>query len=118
MNIIVGEENIQDVNDRYLILELDSFRIDKKSKPIKTFCLIEEITLDSIFNFERYRDLHKNLLKNYRLKNWKFCLDALEHLKGQWNGELDSFYDVLEERVLKYQDLGTGPDWDGVIDKS
>jgi len=118
MNIIVGEENAQQVDSRYIVLELDSIRISKETNPIRTYCLIEEITLDSIFSLEQNRELHKNLIKNYRLKNWKFCLDALEHLKGQWNRELDSFYNILESRILQYQESDPGKDWDGSIDKS
>ena len=115
MNIIVGEQAASEVNGKYLILELDSFKVPEKSDPVKTYCLIEEISLDSIHGLEQMQDLHKNLIKNYRLKNWNFCLNALEHLKGQWNRELDSFYDILEDRIKEYQKQDPGPTWDGVI---
>ncbi|HAC15653.1 MAG TPA: hypothetical protein DCE78_06885 [Bacteroidetes bacterium] len=117
MNIIIGEENAREVDSRYIVLELDTIRISKEIDPIKTYCLIEEITLDLIFNLVQNCELHKNLIKNYRLKNWKFCLNALEHLKGQWNQELDSFYDSLESRILEYQKKDPGPEWNGIIDK-
>ena len=59
--------------------------------------------------------LFKNLMKNYRLQNWKFCEDALEHLIGKWNGELDTFYKEISRRVTEYKDQDLGTDWTGVI---
>ena len=117
MNIIVGESVAKKIDDRYLILELDSFQVPDNPELIKTYCLIEKITLEDIVSLEQTQDLHKNLIKNYRLKNWKFCLNALEHLTGKWNGELDSFYAILKSRIeeLKTSDLDEG--WNGSIKK-
>jgi hypothetical protein len=117
MNIIFGEDAASQVDDRYILLELDSFRLQENSHPIKTYCLIEKISLDEIFKLEHHRDLHQKLIENYYKKNWKFCLDALEHLHGQWNRELDSFYSVLQTRVFEFQSHDPGENWDGVVDK-
>ena len=117
MNIIIGQQAASEVDRRYILLELDSFKISHDQSPVKTYCLVEKITLDQIPNLENYQDLHRNLIKNYQLKNWKFCLDALEHLKGQWNHELDSFYSILEERIINFQKQDPGEDWDGTVDR-
>ena len=117
MNIIIGEENAREVDSRYIVLELDTISISKEIDPIKTYCLIEKITLDSILNLKQMQELHKNLIKNYRLKNWKFCLDAIEHLKGNWNQELDSFYSILEHRIEELQKTDLDKDWNGTINK-
>jgi len=117
MNIIVGQEIAAETDSRYLLLELDSIRVASDRDPVKTYCLIEKITLEEIFNLKHHQDLHHKLMENYRKKNWKFCLNALEHLKGQWNRDLDSFYDSIEERIIEFQQKDPGDDWDGVINK-
>ena len=38
-------------------------------------------------------------LKKPLRKNHKFVKDAIEHLKGQFGGELDSFYQHVEDRI-------------------
>ena len=117
MNIIIGQKAASEVDDRYILLELDSFKIAQGQEPVKTYCLIEKINLGEVFALESRRELHQNLIKNYRLKNWKFCLDALEHLKGSWDRELDSFYEILESRIIEFQNTDPGPNWDGIINQ-
>jgi hypothetical protein len=117
MNIILGRENIEQAQEKYTVLELDTLLINGAADPVTAYCLIEQIPIDQISNIDQFRDLHTNLMKNYRLQNWKFCEDALEHLRGKWGGELDSFYAELGRRVtdLKQQNLDSS--WTGAIIK-
>jgi len=115
MNIILGEETVQGINDRYVVLELDRLQFPNNPEPVTAYCMVESMPLDDIVLLERWRELHNNLIKNYRLRNWNFCEDAIEHLKGHWRGELDSFYDILLDRVAKYQIEEPKDDWSGVI---
>jgi len=115
MNIILGEETVQGINDRYVVLELDRLQLPNNPEPVTAYCMVESMPLDDIVLLERWRELHNNLIKNYRLRNWNFCEDAIEHLKGHWRGELDSFYDILLDRVAKYQIEEPKDDWSGVI---
>jgi adenylate cyclase len=117
MNIILGEENVKDVGDRYIVLELDTMRFSGSNEAVTAYCLVEQVPLEEMFVVTNFRELHTNLMKNYRLRNWKFCEDALEHLRGKWRGELDSFYNTLAARVAAYQANDPGADWDGVINK-
>ena len=55
---------------------------------------------------------------NYRKKEWKFCNDALDHLIGSWNGEIDSFYEEIRGRIAKYIEQDPGTDWDATIEKT
>lgn len=118
MNILLGEENIKDIDDRYLVLELDTFIFQGSDKPVKAYCLLEQLTLDEMFKIVEYQDLHTNLISNYQKKNWNYCEQAIEHLKGRWRGELDTFYDSLLERVENYKSNPPDEDWTGILDRS
>jgi hypothetical protein len=115
MYIIVGDENISSIDENYLILELDTFKTDKKLVP--TFCVVDfnNLNIDKLTNSNSHKELHDNLIKNYKLGNWDFCIAAVKYLIGKFNGELDSFYVTLVTRIneLKIQD--TIPNWDGSI---
>ena len=115
MNIMF-EDSINDkVREKYTLLELDTFRFaDSKTTSI-AYCLVENTPITEMFTIEQFLELHKNLMKNYRLQNWKFCEDALEHLTGKWNGELDTFYNEVNRRIQLYKVNDPGPEWDGVI---
>jgi len=115
MHIILGEQNVQQVGDKYVVLELDQFRTTDQNEPISAFCLIENVPIQELPQVDRYRDLHRQLIKNYREANWKFCEDALEHLQGRWNGEVDSFYSVMASRIKEQKQRDQSADWDPVV---
>jgi len=118
MNIVLGEENIKNMDERYLVLELDTFIFQGSDQPVTAYCLLEQLTLDEMFKIVEFKDLHTNLIANYRKQNWNFCEQAIEHLKGRWRGELDTFYDNLLERVETYKSTPPAANWDGTIDRS
>ena len=116
MNIIFGDSAAQKAQEKYIVLELDTFQVDQQLTT--TYALVERVTLMEMLSLETFKELHSNLLKEYRKRNWKYCEDAVEHLRGKWNGELDTFYTVLIERIqdLKTQTLDDA--WTGVIVRS
>jgi len=117
MNIVLGKENIQSLQDKYTILELDSFYLPESEMPVTAYGVVEKISIDQIATIDRFRDLHNNMMKNYRLRNWKYVEDALEHLVGQWSGEYDSFYDEMSNRVRSLKNQNLPEDWNGIFDK-
>lgn len=116
MNIILGEENVADIDGRYTVLELDTFRL-KDGNEVKSYCLVENLSLDEMMTLDRYVALHESLIRNYKKQDWNFCEQALEHLRGRWNQELDTFYDSLQQRVEQYKTTDLGPSWDAVVDR-
>ena len=118
MNIILGKENLETVDKRYVVLELDTIMIKGSTDPVTAYCLIDQLPLNEIPVAAEYSELHHNLLRNYRKRNWKYCEDAIEHLRGRWRGEVDSFYDSLTGRIQDLQTATLGPDWTGVVDKT
>jgi hypothetical protein len=57
------------------------------------------------------------MMQAYRDQNWDYCLHAISGLTGRWNGELDSFYSNLLQRVKQHQAMPPGKDYTGFIDK-
>ena len=117
MNIIFRSDLVAEIADRYTVLELDTLLFSGSSTPITAYCLIETVGLEEYVTLDRFRELHNNMMKNYRLKNWKYCEDALEHLMGKWRGELNSFYDDVAIRIKEYKEADPGENWAGIIEK-
>lgn len=113
MNIVLENNLTDEMKDKFMLVELDSFQHEPDGDAIKSFAVItkDEINVQEIHNIKQYIDLHNNLMKNYRMKNWKYCEDAIEHLQGKFRGELDSFYAVLSERIGTLKDLTLAEDW-------
>jgi hypothetical protein len=116
MHIILGDQITETLEDKYIMLELDSFQVASKCHTVSAWCLVENVPLSELPEVERYRDLHAQLIRNYRLANWKFCEDALEHLQGRWNGEVDTFYHELAARITDLRDQQIdASSWDPAI---
>lgn len=97
MNIIVGTEAAEKLKENYTVLELETFsRGDDK---ITAYCVVNEIPIMELSDLEQYKQLHADFVKEYYAGNFSFCINAAEHLKGRFNGELDSFYDIILERI-------------------
>lgn len=118
MHIILGQDNAQQFQEKYIVLELDQIKMTGSDQPISAYCVIEQMPLEEMLTIDRFKTLHENLIENYRKRNWKYCVDAVEHLRGRWHGDLDSFYDDIERRSQSYLECEPGEDWQPVIDKS
>ncbi|CAB4138187.1 hypothetical protein UFOVP328_380 [uncultured Caudovirales phage] len=118
MNIIFGKENLPEVDEKYTVLELDTFRILPVQQLVTAYCLVENIPIQNLPKVESMRDLHENLLINYRKRDWNYCEQALEHLVGFWGSEMDTYYTTLIQRIAKYSEQDPGELFDGIIEKT
>lgn len=111
--LLAQQEDIQDIADRYLVLELDTFRIKGVSVP--SWCIIDagDIGLAEMTELNHWKEQHQNLIKNWKLGNLNFVEQMIEHLRGKFGGNVDSFYTELYART---QQEKTDP-WDPVIEK-
>lgn len=116
MNIIFGRDQAAALAEKYTVLELDTIRLSETE--FTAFCVIETIPIMEMPKVESMKALHENLMINYRKRDWNYCTQALEHLVGFWNHELDTFYDSLSSRISSYIECDPGEEWDGVIEKS
>jgi hypothetical protein len=116
LNIIFGTEEVLKVQDKYIVLELDTVTI-KSSKPITVYCVIEDLSLEEITQAEIFKKLHADLMVNYKKRNWDFCLQALESLMGFWGKQVDSFYEIMRDRLLEYKENEPDTEWTGIIPK-
>lgn len=120
MNIIFAtEKEAEELREKYIVLELDTFRFGANPDPVVSWCVIDtsSVTLNDLPRMDQFVDLHNNMMRNYRLRNWKYCEDALEHLMGKWRGEIDSFYSIMDQRIRQYKEKDPGPEWNGCIVK-
>lgn len=117
MNILLDAHLHPEITEKYMLLELDSVLLPGKDTPTTAYCLIEKLSIEEMFQIEQWCNLHKNFMKNYRLRNWNYCVQALDHLTGRWQGELDSFYSTMRSRIDGFIENDPGSEWSGVLDR-
>ena len=115
MNIIF-KENSEEIGKKYVVLDLDTFSVPDGSTHT-VCCVVENIPITELENTQNLKELHANLIKNYALKNWNYCEQAIEKLMGKWGGEVDSFYVELKTRIDRLKTLDLDDLWSPVIPK-
>lgn len=112
MNIIF-DQPADELLEKFVVLELDTF--SNQARSVTAYCVIEQIPLHDFPTLPAYKETHHNLMQEYKKQNWEYCLCAIKELTGKWNGELDSFYDNLQERINIWQKDPPGADWHHAI---
>jgi hypothetical protein len=118
MHIIFGEEIGQAAAEKHIVLELDTFEVKGKQSPMTAYALVEHVPLQDMPALNHFHNLHTNLMVEYRKRNWKYCEDAMEHLRGKWNGDLDTFYTELNTRIQRLKTESLPDHWSGTVLKS
>jgi adenylate cyclase len=113
MNIIFGDP-IESIPDSFTVLPLDSFRVKDSTTPVIAWAVIEKIPLAELATAADNTKIHNELLDFYRQKQWNYCEHAIDYLMGKWNGELDTFYTDLLQRVIAFKQTPPAEDWDGL----
>ena len=118
MNIIFGTESVGLLEERYTVLELDTFVLRPTDEVVTAYCLVETIPIQEMPVIDNLKEQHRNLMAEYRKRNWRYCEDAIAHLTGKWGGELDSFYTELYQRVLTLSHQDLPESWTGYLDRA
>ena len=102
MNIIFGDA-IEQISNTHTVLELDTFKLMPSEQLVKAYCVVDTIPLAEFSILETNKKIHQQLITQYQKQDWEFCKSAATALLGRWNGQLDTFYQHLLERITKCQ---------------
>ena len=117
MHIILGDDELGQLQDKYTLLEVDQIRFHADDEPLQAYCVLENIPVNELPEIDQFTNLHKKLMENYNKQDWNFCEQALEHLQGRWGGQVDTFYTEIAQRIAKYKENDPGADWDPALNK-
>lgn len=99
MEIIFGRENAEMLREKYTVLDLET--VEKDGVSLEVFCLIpaNKIGLADLPSLDGWVKLHNEFLHGYHTQQYDYCLQCIEHLRGKFGGEVDTFYDEIESRI-------------------
>lgn len=103
MHIIFGQD-VEEIRQKHLVLELETF--DVAGQKATAYCLVppEAIAIDELADLERLKGLHDTLISALNRQDWDTVTEGIKHLRGKFKGELDSFYDILEQERVPHGD--------------
>jgi hypothetical protein len=115
MNIIFDTENIESIRNTNILLELDTFYFSSVDKSSTAYTVIENVKITDFDKIEKNQKLHSDMISAYKNKNFKLCQELIAQLLGSFDGEVDSFYRELTQRVSTLNTQNLPQDWNGTI---
>lgn len=117
VNIIFESDNAEKLSEKYIVLELDTFRFKDSDADTTAYCVVETVPLDEMADIAELTSRHESLISAFKAKQWQDCLSHAESLMGKWSGEVDTYYENISERVKEYVEAPPSDDWTHVIVK-
>jgi adenylate cyclase len=117
MHIIFDASAKAELEQKHIVLELDTMVLPNQPGPVTAYCVVEQIPFQELSIVDKLQAWHQELMQAYKARDWDGCLQGIARLKGQWGGRIDSFYDILHDRIKGYKEQEPGPDWDGILRK-
>lgn len=99
MQIIFGRDNAEKLREKYTVLDLEE--VERDGVKLEVFCLIpaDKIPISDLPSLDSWVKLHNEFLNGYHTQQYDYCLQCIEHLRGKFGGEVDTFYDEIENRI-------------------
>jgi hypothetical protein len=68
MNVIFGKDNLDQIDDRYTALELETIHYKDGTAPVTNYAIVgpDDLTLVNLLAFKNWIPVHEALMKNYK----------------------------------------------------
>jgi adenylate cyclase len=110
VGIVLGSRTAELVRDEYPVVELDKIAVKGKKEGVNIFTVLQ----NSKFNSQD-QEIHDTMLRLYREQKFDSAIKFCHTLKGCFNGELDHYYELWEQRCEYMKKVKLPADWDGTF---
>lgn len=102
MHIILGTENATAMREKYIVLELETLPKGLNGEMITAYCVVQpESIAFQMGEIDRLGRLHQATVDAYNRKDYANTMEGISHLKGNFGGEVDSFYEIIAQRITE-----------------
>lgn len=109
--LLVGGATVEKCKDEFFFLKIDDLAVKGKTVGIAIYTVLDDV----LPKYERSKKMHDRMHEQYRSKDFMGAIETIQKLRGQFDGKMDKYYDMWEERC-EYMLTQTLPeDWNGVF---
>jgi len=112
MNIIFNKQIAEELKEKYTILELDTVIQPGMTEPLVLYAVIEIENLGDFSTLAFFREMHEDMIREYKGGNWNRAIELASGLVGHFNNELDEFYNLVIDFCTESAKVNRI--WDGV----
>jgi adenylate cyclase len=113
VRIVLGARTAELINDEYFTLELDEIAVKGKTQGVNIYTVLESDS-GAMTEYLSARELHELMLDYYREQKWDKAIQQIDELRGEFDGQMDLYYDMMLERIGELRESNLSTDWDGV----
>jgi adenylate cyclase len=111
--IIISEFTEKRVRDAYFTLPLDCIAVKGKSIGVSIFTVFYMPDVTVAADWISAREHHELMLQYYREQNWDKAIELCHELTGEFDGNMDHYYEIWIERIADMRTRNLPADWDG-----
>ena len=112
--LIIGPNTYEQVKDRIFALELDNIAVKGKTVGLRIYAPLI-LYPGNHGDYEMARLEHDAMLKEYRAQHFETALETCDSLTGEFDGQMDHYYEIWKERCYEMKMQKLPPDWDGIF---
>jgi adenylate cyclase len=112
--MVIGDKTNEYVCNEYFTLPLDCIAVKGKKEGVNIHTVLQMHDVGSATKYLAARISHLNMMDDYRLQRFKTAANACKMLKGEFDGQMDGYYDMWIERCGEMAKNPPGDGWDQV----
>ena len=113
VKIVLGPKTAAQVEDEYFVLELDKIAVKGKKEGVHIYTVLASTDVGAMTEWLMARERHDDMLRYYRQQDWNLAANAVYELQGEFDGQMDHYYEVWLERIAEMREKTLPEGWDG-----
>jgi len=113
--IIISEFTEKRVNDQYFTIPLDCIAVKGKTVGVSIFTVFYMPDETVKVKWNTARDMHNGMLTYYKQQKWDDAIELCKTLTGEFDGNMDHYYELWIERIADMRSRDLPKDWDGTF---
>ena len=109
--LLVGGATVDQCEDEFFFLKIDDLAVKGKTVGISIYTVLDDVTDE----YHTAKKIHIAMHEAYRAQKFTVAINMCEQLKGQFDGNMDKYYDMWIERCEFQLTQKLPKDWNGVF---
>ena len=112
--LLVGEPTYEATRDDFFYLKIDDLQVKGKSVGLSIYTVLPDPG-QALPQYEQSREIHDLMHKHYRAQDFKRAAELCTLNTGKFDGQMDGYYAMWQERCEYMQTQDLPADWNGVF---
>ena len=112
--LLVGEPTYEATRDDFFYLKIDDLQVKGKSVGLSIYTVLPDPGI-VLPQYEQSREIHDLMHKHYKAQEFKRAAKLCALNTGKFDGQMDGYYAMWQERCEYMQTQDLPADWNGVF---